>query len=593
MEACGILIDLSEPVETSPPKPVQCKSPSQSESRNNSTETNEKRLEEDDNSLADSIEIERSSDRRGSYTIDRPSLLQDLDEITAESDIRKNEAKIISPDIQLLEDEEFDFDLPISPAVRTIHSLNAEEEDEEVFIGPVGFTEKCVASVVSEIAPIEEPLKPLSPLKPHQIAEIFKEAQLVVYRINNKEKDGDGKGGNSKSESRNGNVHTPVKHQRKGTYTESPEAFVRLPENVVKAMPVIDFEIEDPFQKKSEEDKENFSGKGINFTSPKNKKLPRCKLSNKENATKTGSSRWFSDGLASDTDDTSSVTSDTSEASATKIPITRPGAAETKISKKESGLKRPSMLKPPGAASKSNENLTTVSNKSITKTASVSVGKSKAIPTSNARRSLNTSNRKSLGLNTTGIPKSMKPSSITNIKQNSKEATVEPRKGPSTRLSLMKPSSIQKPAIKSQTTEVKSKVGPLKALPNSSNVSGKMEKAKPALNKQMLLNPEVCTPVKPDKKVQPKLLSHDFTTPVRSNSLVKSSSTSSQRANMSASPFVSRTLTSTGNHTRKEISKSRHSIAGKTSPLKTSVKKTGITAVYQGRRSFSMYKSAK
>lgn len=150
----------------------------------------------------------------------------------------------------------------------------------------MGFTEKCVASVVSEIAPIEEPLKPLSPLKPHQIAEIFKEAQLVVYRINNKEKDGDGKGGNSKSESRNGNVHTPVKHQRKGTYTESPEAFVRLPENVVKAMPVIDFEIEDPFQKKSEEDKENFSGKGINFTSPKNKKLPRCKLSNKENATK-------------------------------------------------------------------------------------------------------------------------------------------------------------------------------------------------------------------------------------------------------------------------------------------------------------------
>ena len=38
---------------------------------------------------------------------------------------------------------------------------------------------------------------------------------------------------------------------------------------------------------------------------------------------------------------------------------------------------------------------------------------------------------------------------------------------------------------------------------------------KPALMKQML-NPEICTPVKADKKVQPKLLSNNFGTPVRS-----------------------------------------------------------------------------
>lgn len=37
-------------------------------------------------SFLDSIEIERSCDRRGSYTIDRSQLLQDLSEITAESD---------------------------------------------------------------------------------------------------------------------------------------------------------------------------------------------------------------------------------------------------------------------------------------------------------------------------------------------------------------------------------------------------------------------------------------------------------------------------------------------------------------------------
>lgn len=157
-----------------------------------------------------------------------------------------------------------------------------DEDDEEVFIGPIGFTEKCVATVVSEIAPLQEPLKPLSPLKPHQIAEIFKEAQLVVYRINNEEKDEEGKGPKRESLGRRGRAQTPVKHQRKGTFTESPDAFIRLPESVVKAMPVIDIEINDPFETKVEENKENSHNTVTSrLAAPKSRTLPGTTQSGK------------------------------------------------------------------------------------------------------------------------------------------------------------------------------------------------------------------------------------------------------------------------------------------------------------------------
>lgn len=257
------------------------------------------------------------------------------------------------------------------------------------------------------------------------------------------------------------------------------------------------------------------------------------------------------------------------------------------------------MLKPPGA-NKSNENLSTSINSASKATSSTSIS-TKIVPPAKSRRSLNTSSRKSIGLNTSGIPNSSKPAG--NI--TSKEAENLNRKGPTTRLSLVKPGSIQKPVTKAQqqTTESKSRTGPLKALPITSNIPEKtgtgegeslmymyaiqlpwfmreiwnfvnahklvinlhqlfaltnfyqffkkwvpvvgkqmrmlwfcasiftcyvdykfnihwlifLEFAvKPALTKQMLLNPEVCTPVKADKKVQPKLLSTNFTTPVRS-----------------------------------------------------------------------------
>lgn len=55
-----------------------------------------------------------------------------------------------------------------------------EDDDEVVFFGPMGFTEKCIAVAVAE-----EVVKPLSPLRPEQMAELCKEAYSVAYRISN------------------------------------------------------------------------------------------------------------------------------------------------------------------------------------------------------------------------------------------------------------------------------------------------------------------------------------------------------------------------------------------------------------------------
>lgn len=178
---------------------------------------------------------------------------------------------------------------------RILTSPETVEDDEEVFIGPVGFTEKCVATVVSEIAPLQEPPKPLSPLKPHQIAEIFKEAQLVVYRINNEEtEDGESRDNSESEAGRKRKSQTPVRHQRKGTFTESPDAFIRLPESVVKAMPVIDIEINDPFQSKVEENKENCTREvGSRLAPPRNCRLPGSQLTSKKKVRATqGPPQW-------------------------------------------------------------------------------------------------------------------------------------------------------------------------------------------------------------------------------------------------------------------------------------------------------------
>ena len=64
------------------------------------------------------------------------------------------------------ENEEPDADVP--------------EEDNEIFFGPVGHTEKCVAVGVNEAS---HSLQPLSPLSAVQMAELCREAYTVAYQI--------------------------------------------------------------------------------------------------------------------------------------------------------------------------------------------------------------------------------------------------------------------------------------------------------------------------------------------------------------------------------------------------------------------------
>ena len=60
---------------------------------------------------------------------------------------------------------------------------DASGEDEEIFFGPVGHTEKCVAVGVNEVAQANDKLRPLSPLTATQMAELCREAYTVAYQI--------------------------------------------------------------------------------------------------------------------------------------------------------------------------------------------------------------------------------------------------------------------------------------------------------------------------------------------------------------------------------------------------------------------------
>ncbi|KAK7503662.1 hypothetical protein BaRGS_00005201 [Batillaria attramentaria] len=129
--------------------------------------------------VSDSIEITR----RDSQTLSEPLDFEDrvFRDVTDKSIGSQGTGKAVSPDVRLIDEEEFDFDLPVSPSERHSGAEKADEEDdEEVFFGPVGFTEKCIAAGVAE-----EAIKPLSPLRPDQIAELAKEAFSVAHRISN------------------------------------------------------------------------------------------------------------------------------------------------------------------------------------------------------------------------------------------------------------------------------------------------------------------------------------------------------------------------------------------------------------------------
>ncbi|NXC40074.1 GTSE1 protein, partial [Penelope pileata] len=83
-------------------------------------------------------------------------------------------------DFPLLTDEKFDFDLSLSPA---------SGNEDEVFVGPLGHKEKCVAvsveakSAEKKSAPASDDKLTWSPLAGDKFVEIFKEARLLALQI--------------------------------------------------------------------------------------------------------------------------------------------------------------------------------------------------------------------------------------------------------------------------------------------------------------------------------------------------------------------------------------------------------------------------
>ncbi|XP_037701787.1 G2 and S phase-expressed protein 1 [Choloepus didactylus] len=81
-------------------------------------------------------------------------------------------------DILLLADEKFDFDLSLSSS--------SANEDDEVFFGPVGHKERCIAAGLEFSNPIPEgPRLPASwsPLTGEKFVEVYKEAHLLALQI--------------------------------------------------------------------------------------------------------------------------------------------------------------------------------------------------------------------------------------------------------------------------------------------------------------------------------------------------------------------------------------------------------------------------
>ncbi|NXP49161.1 GTSE1 protein, partial [Heliornis fulica] len=92
----------------------------------------------------------------------------------------------VGNDFPLLTDEKFDFDLTLSPT---------SENDDEVFVGPLGHKEKCIAVHVEantntekKTAPASDDKVQWSPLTGDKFVEIFKEAHLLALQIETENK---------------------------------------------------------------------------------------------------------------------------------------------------------------------------------------------------------------------------------------------------------------------------------------------------------------------------------------------------------------------------------------------------------------------
>ncbi|KAK3102612.1 hypothetical protein FSP39_012644 [Pinctada imbricata] len=373
-----------------------------------------------------------------------------------------------------------------------------DEDEDEVFIGPVGFTEKCVAVNVQEEA---DKVRPLTPLSADKFAQIRKEALMVAIRFGQKA-DADSETEENqppksckelKFSSETNECFSPSKqkHVRGQTFTVSKMLSEVLPGNI--DIPVISCDddiqtvkceigpVKAACDKISKEDKENSRSRlAVPKSKPPGSKLPR-------------------------------------DRSKTKLPV----PSKTK----NSGLKKPSKLKPP-SSNLTNRSFNS-SNESLSSAASsgrklqppkASIAKStpgdKAVPTKP------NSEKKGISQPKTGIPSS---------------------KGPLAKKSLLEPSALQKPKWAAGKGKVNTSSLPMKATVAAKNDTSKKDPpAKPCTTKPetktTVVTEDIPTPVKPEKRVEPKLLSQKFSTPVRSSSTSSCTPMSNRRRSCLPTP---------------------------------------------------------
>lgn len=135
--------------------------------------------------------------------------------------------------------------------------------DDEVFFGPIGYTERCVATKTSTV---EEEEKGMSPISALQWAHIAKEAYMMSHLLKKEASVSKGTSESSSSQAvEDSSSSNKKKHTRKGTFTLDNSPFELLPVDVQNILPVIDIDIDTPKlpqdttenkKRKSEEEKD-------------------------------------------------------------------------------------------------------------------------------------------------------------------------------------------------------------------------------------------------------------------------------------------------------------------------------------------------
>ncbi|XP_028602417.2 G2 and S phase-expressed protein 1 isoform X2 [Podarcis muralis] len=111
--------------------------------------------------------------------------MDDEGKTTLHSACKMTEAKpneCVNNDFRHLSDEKFDFDFSLSPI---------SENEDEVFVGPMGHKEKCIATTLEALEATKDTIPPSplvdkltwSPVSEEKFVEIFKEAHQIALQI--------------------------------------------------------------------------------------------------------------------------------------------------------------------------------------------------------------------------------------------------------------------------------------------------------------------------------------------------------------------------------------------------------------------------